>query len=267
MIEREKDTLIQGKTCRKLTTTRFDTDGTSERERDEFLYADDINALVYRLADNDSFYILYDMGAQPGDSWTTRYYDAVQQEEITSTILVDSISTVEIQDYFLKVLYVTTTTGDLSFGSTQSPPIGKAKIIQMIGGTWYLFPQNYAQLESDIRIGLRCYESCALGEYNFGLYNDCRALIKSNSIHENDQNKLAISIFPNPARHYLHISTKDMPLPFDFQLFDALGRQVLQEQVWVAEQKINIEALPPGTYWYRVVQKDEMLTRGKVVVY
>ncbi len=77
----------------------------------------------------------------------------------------------------------------------------------------------------------------------------------------------AVQVFPNPARHRLHLSSRGLKLPADFQLFDVTGRQVWQDQIQEAEQDINIAHLPPGSYWYRVMQNDEVLKTGKIVVH
>ncbi len=206
-----------------------------------------------------SLHLLVPRNTSPNVDWiveTTFLPDQIYKS-LHASIRIDSIdwgrSTIEI--------------AELKDGAYQR--IGFWQTEEVTDGVEHIsIPINQTQTDSlRIRMTTYIFAFIPLPAFYSQLIVDELELSTLSSGEEPTIPSIAFNIFPNPARHYLHISTQDMPLPFDLQLFDALGRQVLQEQVWVAEQEINIEALPPGTYWYRVVQKDEMLTRGKVVVY
>jgi hypothetical protein len=62
------------------------------------------------------------------------------------------------------------------------------------------------------------------------------------------------TVFPNPARDYVVISNKHASnsAPFTFQLYDALGRLVVEEHPDCLPHRVELTDLPDAGYFYRV---------------
>jgi len=105
-VESIKDTIIQGHTCKELTKTRYGTNGSVGSIGNEYLYTS--GDTVFHLSDNDTFYILYNWGAQVGDTWVTRTFDLYAQGDVETTIRVDNISTTTISGQTLRTLTIRT---------------------------------------------------------------------------------------------------------------------------------------------------------------
>ena len=248
------DTVIQGKACRHLQKTYM-----GSHERDEFMYCS--GDTVFRLAANDSFYVLYNFGAQVGESWFTRsslYTDG--SPEVEMTITVDSVSTEVINGYLLKVLFVTSDNSSVSFGGYWQP-IGRARIIERLGGSWYMFPFNYGFLDFDIRLGLRCYSDDSLGFYNTGITQSCDEIITN--IHDLDF-PFSSNIYPNPFSNELTLSLSDNQQTI-FTLYDLLGKPVMLQQIFTNFTTLNTEQLANGIYFFELRNGKGTVKNGKVL--
>ena len=117
------DTVVQGKNCRHLQKIY-----RGSYERDEFVYSS--GDTVFRLGDNDKFYVLYNFGAKPGESWLSRtaYLDDGSQQ-IELKVTVDSVAEEMINGQTLRVLYTSTDFHSISFGGYWGP-VGRGRIIE-----------------------------------------------------------------------------------------------------------------------------------------
>lgn len=246
------DTTIQGKNCRILKKYG------GGAFQDEFVYCS--GDTVFRLADNDTFYILYNFGAQIGDSWVTRselLEDETAQEEMTITVF--NLSTVVINGHTLRVLYVKSDHPALSFGEFLQPN-GLSRITERLGGPWYMFPYNYAYLDFGIKAGLRCYSDNFLGNYETGIAATCDAIIS-------DVNDLGVAstirLFPNPFSSQLTVLLEDNE-PHNLLLYDILGKLVLEQTITNAAT-IETGKIPDGVYFYSVKSAMSTLKTGTIV--
>ncbi|MCF8308779.1 MAG: T9SS type A sorting domain-containing protein [Bacteroidales bacterium] len=73
-------------------------------------------------------------------------------------------------------------------------------------------------------------------------------------------NNKAVTIYPNPGSHSIHIDTDTRS--YTFRLYDAMGQQVLQTR---NQKTIDVSRLEAGIYFYRVATAGKILTSGKWV--
>jgi len=75
----------------------------------------------------------------------------------------------------------------------------------------------------------------------------------------------SINVFPNPAHSFIQV---DNHLNFNnltIKIFDSSGRFLLEKNIQNAANKISIEQLDAGIYWYEISQKEQVLKTGKLV--
>ena len=71
-----------------------------------------------------------------------------------------------------------------------------------------------------------------------------------------------ISVYPNPVRHVLNLSFSDDPVDHRYELFDALGQQVLDGLVQSTITELNMEPHASGAYFLRVFGPGDSLLRS-----
>ncbi|HRD08004.1 MAG TPA: T9SS type A sorting domain-containing protein [Saprospiraceae bacterium] len=246
------DTVVQGKNCRHLQKTY-----RGFQEKDEFVYTS--GDTVFRLAANDTFYVLYNFAAKPGESWRTRASILEDgSEEMELRITVDSVSEEIINGYTLKVLYTSSDNSAISFGGYWGP-IGRGRIIERLGGTWYMFPFNYGFLDGQIRIGLRCYSDDTLGFYDAHISQSCDEIITST------ENSYLTSpkIYPNPFADELTVDLSNGEVA-NITLSNIHGQLVLQ-QAFSNTATINTDHLPAGMYFYEISDDQSVVRTGKMI--
>jgi len=85
------------------------------------------------------------------------------------------------------------------------------------------------------------------------------------SINERQENNNYI-IYPNPASVLITVEFSQAHQKALFQIMDMGGKVVLEKQLEINHQCINILSIPPGTYVYRIFNKDGLDEKGKIVV-
>ncbi len=141
---------------------------------------------------------------------------------------------------------------------------GNGSVIQLLGGTWYMFPFNYAFLDGNIRIGLRCYSDPDFGQFNSGIADECDQLIITNveELGSNDQ----IKVFPNPSTGEITIE-----LMQDFEDFDLLniysteGRLIKSIELTLYENKLSLELRKKGFYIVEVVGNEQRIIQKLII--
>lgn len=100
--EVSKDTIVEGQSCRILEKTQYTTDSKIINVAKEFIYSD--NNKLYHFQ-KDNFYLLYDYSLEATDTFQIKLYYPAQSIDTIMNIVVDSVSTVEIDDSLLKKFY------------------------------------------------------------------------------------------------------------------------------------------------------------------
>ena len=79
--------------------------------------------------------------------------------------------------------------------------------------------------------------------------------------------KVWIQTSPNPATTSFTLQLSSAPnIPTYFQLYDAMGRQVRQEEINSISTTINRHQLPNGIYFWQLLTGQNVLQRGKVMM-
>ncbi|MEM7572773.1 MAG: cohesin domain-containing protein [Bacteroidota bacterium] len=74
-----------------------------------------------------------------------------------------------------------------------------------------------------------------------------------------------VAVYPNPFESSLQLEHEDWPGTLTFELFDQLGRQVFTADLLDSGSRVELPALPLGTYHYRLVQAQQLLQTGLLV--
>ena len=90
----DKDTLIAGKQCRKITKRHKLI--CLNRQYSEYLYSSNDTIYFFDKPDNE-FKVLYNFNSSPQDSWTINVINEAQKTDII-TVTVDSVSTISVND-------------------------------------------------------------------------------------------------------------------------------------------------------------------------
>jgi hypothetical protein len=243
-IESLSDTMINGKECKKLI----------EVER---LYSDTVNTFIhYMFSENDSvfffkdnsFHLLYDFGAEAGDTIVLDYY--LTSEGTPLLMIIDSTGTIDINGEQRKIQYVRC--GDGIFIEFGGP------MIEGIGSTYFLFPTY----DGTVNGPLRCYQDDVIGLYinyfysNFGWnYEDFNQIITD--IDESGYSN-AIIIYPNPSLNRIYI--KNPNLSSIYRINDIHGILIDQGQLDLSGE-INIQGLTKGTYILQLITDNQVIVR------
>lgn len=243
-IESLSDTTINGKECKKLI----------EVER---LYSDTVNTFIhYVFSENDSvffykdnsFHLLYDFGAEAGDTVVLDYY--LTSEGTSLLMIIDSTGIIDINGEQRKIQYVSC--GDGIFIEFGGP------IIEGIGSTYFLFPTY----DGTINGPLRCYQDEVIGLYinyfysNFGWnYEDCNQIITD--IVEPVSSNVIVT-YPNPSLNRIYI--KNANPSSEYRMNDMNGNLIDQGQLDLSGE-ISIQDLTKGTYILQLITDNQVIVR------
>ncbi len=258
LFESVADTVILGKNCRILQKSGDIICSEREMRSKEYMYQSGDTIFCYDPIIND-FYILYNFGAQAGDSWSfTISQMSAGTGRDTIVITVDSSDIVTINGQNLKRIFCSALfqySPPYSFGGTQF------QAIETIGSLHFMF---YA--ENDINghcdanwtSGLRCYEDSTLGLYH-SYEKDCDytyTWTPSGGVSvENVDNQYNVKIYPQPASHSFYV---ELPQGegFIYELYHLSG-QLLQSGSYqgISPMQINCQSIPAGLYLLRLTER------------
>lgn len=169
--ESVKDTLINGKTCRKITKRHRII--CNFRPDVEYLMTRNDTVFIYEEWLKD-FVILYDFNAEKSDKWLVPIKSWYDGEVDTLTLVVDSTDYVTYNGHELKRMFV-----DYYHEDDQSI-VYSAEIIERIGDVNYLFNPLFnwdIPCDGNYSQGLRCYQDEVIGLYETGIAESCDEII------------------------------------------------------------------------------------------
>lgn len=245
-IESVSDTIINGVSCKKMKRiSRMAGTQTS------YLYMTSVNDQVFHYADN-GFHLLYDFGAQAGDTLTLGYY--LTHDGLPLKMIIDSTRTININGETRKLQYVSC--GDswiIEFGGV---------VIEGIGNVAFMLPRFEFSMDG----ALRCYEDSNVGLFinpyrgnNGWNFQDCEQVIAG--ITENGAPS-DIVIYPNPADEFLEIKNLDQPA--EYNLFDLQGRSLKSGMV-LPFQSIDLKDIPAGICFLKL-RNDKIVLTKKIMI-
>ena len=237
-----KDTVYQGKACRKLLKTRIIW--CNMRTETEFVYSEN-NAVFFWQSDLTGFQKLIDFNAEAGDSWAIQMNDMVIATDIDSVLIeVDSTSYIDINNQLLKVLYVTYR----GYYDDEIEVQYSSQIVEKIGDMYYLFnffPELGLACDGNYSEGLRCYEDEELGLYSTGIADSCTSVYYWTDIEEEGKESI-FSFYPNPTNGVVEINTNSQE-NLVLEISDLTGR-LISKYDFISNTEIDLSGLPDGIY-------------------
>ncbi len=205
---------------------------------------------------------LYNFAALPGQSWKIVVYPFLSSPtySITYTVSVQSVSTININNFNLKRLHVTYT----SYADSK-----EALITERLGCETFMFNyRNTFDSDGDYFAENLCYRDDAFGlkqytekpcdyTYNVG-------------IRETHFQNANIQIYPNPTFDFFTLSSENDPSNEKINLVikDIHGREIRQRnlhQLNSEPTKIDVSDLPEGLYLVSVYRHNEVIYTCKLI--
>ena len=236
-LEYAADTTVNDKEVKIIirTNTLYDKYIHTEVTR-EYVYEDD-DKVYWWNKDLQEFTVLYDLGAQEGDSWVIK----VGTE--TLTMHVDGVEQFEFEGSMHKMLQVSDE-GGVFCGS----------IVCGIGHMTSFFPERLMQKGKNYRVvGIRCYWRDSELIYKFG-DRDCDEVYQEyhNGLDESAENQF--DIYPNPTNGVLVVETVCTPsLPTQrYRISNLMGQTLMSGTITAENQRIDVSNLPHGMYFISI---------------
>ena len=232
------------------TNTLYDKGEHTETTR-EYIYEERTlrgNKVYWWNKDLQEFTVLYDFGAQEGDSWGIKVGTA------SLTMHVDAVEQYEYEGRVFRMLQVSDDQ-DL-FGGT---------IVCGIGHLSSFFPERLMNRSKNYRVeGMRCY--WREGELFFKYGNrDCNEVYEEwhNGIEEDGPStgSGAFAVYPNPTDGILNVRLPNPPAPFErgicdspteYRISNMMGQTLMSGKITAEPQQIDVSDLPQGMYFITV---------------
>ena len=199
----------------------------------------------------EEFTVLYDFGAQEGDSWVIK----VGTE--TLTMHVDAVEETEYEGRTYRMLRV-----------SDPEDLFSGNIVCGIGHLTSFFPERLMDNGDGIRVeGMRCYWNEGGLVFKYG-DEDCDAVYSEVHGVEEDGPSTGsgdLTVYPNPTNGVLFVQTLHATsLPAEtYRITNLMGQTLLAGQITNENQQINVSSLPQGMYFITIAGE----TRKFVVNY
>ena len=188
----------------------------------------------------EEFTVLYDFGAQEGDSWVIK----VGTE--TLTMHVDAVEETEYEGRTYRMLRV-----------SDPEDLFSGNIVCGIGHLTSFFPERLMDNGDGIRVeGMRCYWNEGGLVFKYG-NEDCDAVYSEVHGVEEDgpsTGSRTFTVYPNPTNGVLFVQTlRATSLPAQtYRITNLMGQTLLAGQITNENQQINVSSLPQGMYFITI---------------
>ena len=228
------------------TNTLYDKGAHTEVTR-EYIFEE--NGKVYWWNPTlQEFTVLYNLGAQPGDSWVIK----VGTDSIT--MQVDAVEQMEYEGTTYTMLQVSDE-GDLFSGA----------IVCGIGHMTSFFPERLMTRSKNYRVeGIRCYWRDGELVFKHG-DRDCDEVYQEyhNGIEEDDPSTGSgtLTVYPNPTDGILNVRLPNPPAPFErgicdspteYRIRDLMGQTLMSGIITTDNQQIDVSNLSQGMYFISI---------------
>ena len=234
------DTIVQDEPTHILVkiNTLYDKDIHTDMTH-EYVYERD-GKLYWWNKTLEAFTVLYDFGAQEGDSWEIK---------VGTETLIMHVNSVEIVEYEGKTYRMLRVSDADDFFS--------GDIVCGIGHLTSFFPEKLMDNRDGIRVeGLRCYWIEDELVFKPG-DEDCDAIYSE--VHGVEEDILSMgsgsfTVYPNPTNGVLFVETVCTPsLPDQtYRITNLVGQTVLSGNITADNQQIHVSSLPQGMYFITV---------------
>ena len=236
-LEYAADTTVNHKDVQIIirTNTLYDKGEHQEVTR-EYLYTED-EIVYWWNSELMEFTVLYDLGAQQGDSWVIK----VGTESLV--MHVDAVNHYYYEGQLFRMLQV-----------SDAEDLFSGTIVCGVGHLSSFFPERLMTRDKGYRVqGLRCYWN--YGNLLFTLNRDnCDAIYAELHNGLDDPEEMLFALYPNPTHSVLFVETVCTPsLPSQtYRITNMMGQTVLSGNITVENQQINVSNLPQGMYFITV---------------
>ena len=245
------DTVVQDEPTHILVkiNTLYDK-GLRDEVTREYVYVRD--GKVYWWNNTlEEFTVLYDFGAEEGDTWVTKVG--------TETLImhVDAVETVEYEGKTYRMLRV-----------SDVDDIFSGDIVCGIGHLTSFFPEKLMDNRDRISVeGLRCYWIEDELVFKPG-DEDCDAVYSEVHGVEEDGPSAgsgAFTVYPNPTNDVLFVETRLIAsLPDQtYRITNLMGQTVLSGNINADNQQIDVSSLPKGMYFITVADETRKFVVNK----
>jgi hypothetical protein len=225
------DTIINGKTYKKITTKGVFEKIVALREQDKKIYL--------RIENKDS--LLYDFNLRVGDTLNNRVYGLNANSII---IIVTKIDSVLIDGKFRK-----------RYNMKPGPPI-----IEGIGSIWGFLPRLYGYLDSSYFLEYNSVNNKVIYEVVGG---KCQLSMLNNNLFEEIPE---LKVTPNPITNVSSLQIPESIILDKAVAFDYLGREVNTIKIVNNSLSISSKDYPKGLYIIFLYHKNKLMARSKFVV-
>ena len=235
-LEYAADTTVNGKDVKIIirTNTLYDKGRHSEVTR-EYIY-EDFGKVYWWNNELQDFTLLYDLGAQIGDSWD------IHVGTETLTLHVDLAGQYEEDGTVYRVLRVSDA-NDLFSG----------EIMSGIGHLTSFFPERLMTRGKDYRVeGIRCYWREGELVFKYG-DEDCDAVYEE--IHNGIEKPVEaqFNVYPNPTNDILVVETQCLASQLaEYRITNLMGQTLMTGQITAETQRIDVSKLSAGMYFISV---------------
>ncbi len=258
----DKDTIIEGKECRKFISRIKGSDGQwKDYSLNSFgsfascyMFNDTMSHIQYVYYKN-RFQVLYNFNKQVGDTLFIPSFGEIRADFATDSgawVIVDSIGVDTIRGLpYRTMCYKELKRNDWFFGG---------KIIEGIGNTFGFYPYPNNQPYAPFFTGIRCYNGDTI-EIKFN-HIPCDSVI-STSLDEYQKIKNNIGIHPNPFANNLTIDLSRLNQKASkITIINRIGQVVLNNEIINNDNIIDLltEYLDSGLYFCIITIKNNSFT-------
>ena len=240
-LEYAADTTVNNKDVQIIirTNTLYDKGEHSEVTR-EYIYEED-EVVYWWNMELQEFTVLYDLGAQEGDSWVIK----VGTESLT--MHVDAVEQYEYEGRIFKMLQV-----------SDAEDLFSGIIVCGIGHLTSFFPERLMIRDKDYRVeGIRCFWRNGELVFKYG-DRDCDEIYQQyhEGIEEDGPSigSGSLIVYPNPTDGILFVQTLHATSlqAETYRITNLMGQTVLTGTITVETQQIDVSNLPQGIYYIGV---------------
>ena len=237
------DTIINNDTAHILVkiNTLYDKDLHQDITH-EYVYERD-GKLYWWNKTLEEFTVLYDFGAEEGNTWVTK----VGTEMLI--MHVDAVETVEYEGKTYRMLRV-----------SDADDIFSGDIVCGIGHLTSFFPERLMNNRDGVRVeGMRCYWNEGELVFKYG-DEDCDVVISElHGIEEDDPSTPStgsgtagsLMVYPNPTNGILFVQKLRATSLHDqtYRITNVMGQTLLTGKITDENQQIDVSSLPQGMYF------------------
>lgn len=266
-IEKMGDTLINGKNCDVLKTSRYVYDYVASNYYSysnistNFTYQDSGKVFFWI---NNSFRKLYDFNVSVGDTvFIQETFSSAGFCNAQDTSIVDSVGTMIINGDTLKYYHLN--------------PLQQyswhylGRIVEKIGCMGYMFPENNCELDYFETGPFRCYSDSAGWNYETGVVASCDFILGVNERYDNSE----FTIFPNPSSGIFSISSSEKIV--EVEISNVLGEKVYSTfanaqltsgnpPMTNAPMTIDLSSKAKGIYFVKVLDENGNGSVKKIIL-